>query len=51
MDLYLHESVLLLGLDDEKGKLAPGTTSTYLYYGFSAALIMDLVLVSTTVAI
>jgi transcriptional regulator CtsR len=42
MNLYLHESILLLGLDDEKGNFT--APSGYLLYGFSAALIMDLIL-------
>ena len=42
MDLQLHESVLLLGLDDEKGHFT--VDGAYLYYGFAAALIMDLIL-------
>lgn len=43
MDLYLHESVLLLGIDDEKGKYT--TASAYVNYGFSAALLLDLILI------
>ena len=42
MDLHLHESVLLLGLDDEKGKLTG--SSFYFYYAFCSAMIMDLIL-------
>jgi len=42
MDLHLHESVLLLGLDDEKGKLTG--SSFYFSYSFSSAIIIDLVL-------
>lgn len=42
MNLYLHESVLLLGLDDEKGSFS--LDSTYVYYGFAAALVMDLII-------
>ena len=41
-DLYLHESILLLSLDDQKGNFT--TSISYLNYGFAAALIMDLVL-------
>lgn len=41
-DLHLHESILLLSLDDEKGNFS--TDESYLNYGFVAALIMDLVL-------
>ena len=41
-ELYLHESILLLGLDDEKGNFT--TSLSYLNYGFAAALLMDLVL-------
>jgi hypothetical protein len=41
-DLYLHESILLLSLDDEKGSFS--TDETYLQYAFSAALLLDLVL-------
>ena len=42
MDLYLHESVALLGLDDEKGTYS--VEATRLNYAFVAAGIMDLVL-------
>lgn len=41
-DLYLHESILLLGLDDEKGNFT--SSLSYLNYGFASALLMDLVL-------
>lgn len=43
MELYLHESVLLLGLDDDKGNFT--APSAYFTYGFAAALIVDLILV------
>jgi Golgi phosphoprotein 3 len=42
MNLFLHESILLLALDDEKGKFT--SAGTYLHYGFATALIMDLIL-------
>jgi hypothetical protein len=42
MNLLLHESVLLLGLDDEKGHFH--STLAYLNYGFAAAILMDLIL-------
>ena len=41
-ELYLHESILLLGLDDVKGNFT--SSLPYLNYGFASALIMDLVL-------
>lgn len=41
-DLYLHESILLLGLDDEKGNFT--SSISYVNYGFASALLMDLVL-------
>ncbi len=41
-DLYLHESILLLSLDDQKGNFT--TSLSYLNYGFASALLMDLVL-------
>lgn len=42
MNLLLHESILLLGLDDEKGHFH--STLAYLNYGFAAAILMDLIL-------
>ena len=42
MSLHLHESILLLSLDDEKGSFS--MSGTYLYYGFAAALLLDLIL-------
>lgn len=42
MNLHLHESLLLLGLDDEKGSFT--VDSSYFGYGFAAALVMDLIL-------
>ena len=42
MDLYLHESILLLSIDDENGKFT--SSYAYLNYGFAGALLMDLVL-------
>lgn len=41
-ELYLHESILLLGIDDVKGNFT--SSLPYLNYGFASALIMDLVL-------
>ncbi len=42
MNLLLHESILLLGLDDEKGHFH--STLAYLNYGFASAILMDLIL-------
>lgn len=42
MNLHLHESVLLLSLDDEKGSFS--MSSSYLHYGFAAGLLMGLIL-------
>ncbi len=42
MPLHLHESILLLSLDDEKGSM--DTFNAYVNYGFAAALLMDLIL-------
>jgi len=42
MPLSLHESILLLGLDDENGKFT--AESTYHSYGLAAAAIADLIL-------
>ncbi len=42
MNLHLHESILLLGLDDNKGHFR--TNLTYLNYGYSTAVLMDLFL-------
>lgn len=41
-ELYLHESILLLSLDDEKGNFT--TSLSYLNYGFISALMMDLII-------
>lgn len=43
MQLYQHQAIVLLGLDDEQGHFDSGT-ATYLNYGFAAALIIDLLL-------
>lgn len=40
--MNLHQSILLLGLDDEKGTYSISTS--YLNYGFAAAILMDLIL-------
>lgn len=42
MELYLHESIVLISLDDEKGNFT--NAGGYIYYAFGAALLMDLVL-------
>jgi hypothetical protein len=42
MNLHLHESILLLGLDDEKGHFH--TSLSYLNYGFAAGIMVDLIL-------
>ncbi|MCO6476415.1 MAG: GPP34 family phosphoprotein, partial [Phaeodactylibacter sp.] len=42
MNLHLHESILLLDLDDEKGAFS--MAGSYLHYGFAGALLMDLIL-------
>ena len=42
MEIHLHESILLLGLDDEKGKIT-SSTGTFFYYAFGAACLVDLV--------
>lgn len=42
MNLHLHESILLLDLDDEKGSFS--MAGSYLHYGFAGALLMDLIL-------
>ena len=42
LNLHLHESILLLSLDDEKGSFS--MSGTYIHYGFAAALLMDLIL-------
>ncbi len=42
MDLHLHQSILLLGLDDEKGHFH--SAISYLNYGFAAGILLDLIL-------
>ena len=42
MNLHLHESILLLGLDDEKGHFH--TSLSYLNYGFASGIMVDLIL-------
>jgi hypothetical protein len=42
MDLYLHEAIALISLDDEKGNFT--TAGGHINYAFGAAFIMDLML-------
>ena len=42
MELYLHEAIMLISLDDEKGNFT--AAGGYINYAFAAALVMDLIL-------
>ena len=42
MNLYLHEAIALISLDDEKGNFTPA--GGYINYAFGAAFMMDLLL-------
>jgi hypothetical protein len=42
MDLYLHEAITLISLDDEKGNFTQA--GGYINYAFGAAFMMDLLL-------
>lgn len=42
MDLYLHEAIALISLDDEKGNFT--SAGGYINYAFGAAFVMDLLL-------
>ncbi len=42
MELYLHEAITLISLDDEKGNFT--AAGGYINYAFAAALVMDLIL-------